>query len=112
MKKCCKYGHQNLSTYGIGKELTRKQWLHIAQQLVQKGLLEQSNDLYRVLQPDRQGHEVLRSTRADPGYAATGRAGRHCQRKKAGEIEYDRDLFDLLRQSAKSWPTPPACRPT
>ena len=32
-------GHQNLSTFGIGKELPRKQWLDIGRQLVQMGLL-------------------------------------------------------------------------
>ncbi|HMV35824.1 MAG TPA: HRDC domain-containing protein [Turneriella sp.] len=34
-------GHETLSTYGIGRELEKTEWLALARQLVQQGLLRQ-----------------------------------------------------------------------
>ena len=89
-----------MSTFGIGKELTRKQWLHIAQQLLQKGLLDQSSDFYRVLHFTSQGIELLRSREPILGtlpLAETPAAAK----KKVSEIDYDHDLFALLRAKRK-----------
>ena len=99
-EKVLKYHHQELSTFGIGKELTRKQWLHIAHQLVQKGLLDQSNDLYRVLRLTPKGSEVLRNREPILGILPLAEATA-AARKKVGEIEYDHDLFALLRAKRK-----------
>ena len=99
-EKVLKYHHQELSTFSIGKEFTRKQWLHIAQQLLQKGLLDQSNDLYRVLRLTPKGSEMLKSREPILGIlpqAETTAAAR----KKGGEIDYDHDLFALLRTTRK-----------
>jgi ATP-dependent DNA helicase RecQ len=99
-EKVLKYHHQELSTFGIGKDFTRKQWLHIAQQLIQKGLLDQSNDLYRVLRLTPKGNEVLRSREPILGIlplAETTAAAK----KKIGQIDYDHDLFALLRAKRK-----------
>ncbi len=99
-EKVLKYRHQELSTFGIGKEFTRKQWLNIAQQLLQKGLLDQSNDLYRVLRVTPKGGEVLRSREPILGILPLAEATA-AARKKAGEIDYDHDLFALLRTKRK-----------
>ena len=99
-EKVVKYRHQELSTFGLGKEFSRKQWLHIAQQLVQKGLLEQSNDLYRVLRLTPKGSEVLRKREPILGILPQAEAAATVK-KKAGEIDYDRDLFALLRAKRK-----------
>jgi ATP-dependent DNA helicase RecQ len=99
-EKILKYRHQELSTFGIGKELTRKQWLFIAQTLLQKGLLGQSNDFYRVLSLTPKGMEVLRKRETILGVlpqADTPAA----VKKKAGEIEYDLELFGILRAKRK-----------
>ena len=37
--KVLRYAHQNLSTFGIGKELTQKQWLHIPDSSFRRGCL-------------------------------------------------------------------------
>lgn len=99
-EKVLKFQHQELSTFGIGTEYARKQWLHIAQQLVQKGLLEQSNDLYRVLRLTPKGSEVLRSREPIQGIVPPEET-RAQAKKKAGEIDYDHDLFALLRTVRK-----------
>ena len=99
-EKVLKYRHQELSTFGIGKEFTRKQWLHIAQQLIHKGLLEQSNDLYRTLRLTPKGGEVLRSREPILGIVPQAEMATSA-RKKTGEMAYDRDLFALLREKRK-----------
>jgi ATP-dependent DNA helicase RecQ len=99
-EKVLKYQHQELSTFGIGKEFTRKQWLHIAQQLLQKGLLDQSNDLYRVLRLTPKGSEVLMSREPVLGILPPAEVTA-AAKKKAGEIDYDPDLFALLRAKRK-----------
>ena len=38
-QKVLKFGHEELSTYGIGTVYSAKQWRHIARQLIQKSLL-------------------------------------------------------------------------
>jgi ATP-dependent DNA helicase RecQ len=38
-QKVLKFGHETLSTYGIGMAYSARQWRHLARQLIQKGLL-------------------------------------------------------------------------
>ena len=99
-EKVLRYRHQELSTFGIGKEFTRKQWLFIAQQLIHKGLLEQSNDIYRTLRLTPKGSAMLRNREPIFGSLPQPEATA-ATRKKAGEIEHDHDLFNLLRSKRK-----------
>lgn len=39
-QKVLKFRHQNLSTYGIGQDYSKKQWLHLSRQFLQEHLLE------------------------------------------------------------------------
>ncbi len=47
-EKVLRWGHDKLSTYGIGGELTQKQWMHLARQLLSMGYLKQEGE-YRTL---------------------------------------------------------------
>ena len=38
-QKILKFGHEKLSTYGIGTAYSARQWRHLSRQLIQKGLL-------------------------------------------------------------------------
>ena len=98
-QKVQKFGHQRLSTYGIGKDLTRKQWLHVARQLVQKGLLVQ-DDRYGSLKLTPRAYEALKNRETILGILQAKEATLPTA-KKTGEIEYDQVLFDLLRQKRK-----------
>ena len=40
-QKIFKFGHQKLSTYGIGKDYSKKQWLYFSRQFIQQELIEQ-----------------------------------------------------------------------
>ena len=80
--------------------MTRKQWLHIAKQLVQKGLLEQSNDVFRVLSLTAQGMVVLKNREPILGILPQAETASTVKQKQ-GEVEYDRDLFAILRAKRK-----------
>jgi len=54
-----KYGHQNLSVYGIGTELSRTQWTELARRLVSAGYLN-SVSPYGVLKPTSLGRKLLK----------------------------------------------------
>src|SRR5262249_3383346 len=41
-EKVQRWGHQTLSTYGIGKEHSRSEWAHFARELMRLGLLHQN----------------------------------------------------------------------
>jgi len=54
-----KFGHTTLSTYGIGKEYSRKQWFHLARQFIQKGLIVQDTK-YGSLKLTEKAYDVLK----------------------------------------------------
>jgi ATP-dependent DNA helicase RecQ len=87
-------GHQNLSTFGIGKELSRKQWLNMARQLVQLGLLAKDAE-FASLRLTPRGHEVLKSRETITGMLDLETP------KQGAPDKYDQELFELLRQKRK-----------
>src|SRR5215207_5472246 len=101
-EKIERYGHQSLSTFGIGAELTKSQWMHIGRQLVEKGLLNQE-PAYRVLSVTPKGVEILRSREPVRGQINEAKKSeRPGARGKASiESEYDKSLFSLLRNKRK-----------
>jgi ATP-dependent DNA helicase RecQ len=93
-QKVLKLGHQNLSTYGIGRDLTRDQWMLIARQLLQKELLLQ--DEYGSLHLTEKAYQTLKDR--EPIF------GRLEKPQPAGSAEkpsHDRDLFEILRGKRK-----------
>ncbi|QHS08790.1 DNA helicase RecQ [Sinimarinibacterium sp. NLF-5-8] len=55
-----KNGHTDLSTYGIGKDLTVEQWRIILRSLLHQGLLTETQDGFPTLALNPQSHEVMR----------------------------------------------------
>jgi len=109
-EKIEKYNHQSLSTFGIGAELTKSQWMHIGRQLIEKGLLNQE-PAYRVLSVTAKGLEMLKSREQVKGVVLSGskdqineakRSERVSARRGASvESEYDKSLFSVLRNKRK-----------
>lgn len=60
-EKVRKFGHQTLSTYGIGLEYSRAEWAVVGRELVRKGLLKQDAEHFNVVQLTEEGLRVLRS---------------------------------------------------
>ncbi len=95
--KIRRWGHDQLSTYGIGKEMGRPQWAAVGRELMRLGYLAQSEGEYPTLELTAEGVEVLRSrapiTLTKP--LDLPKARRVVRRE--GEIACDEILFDRLR---------------
>ncbi|MEM9542899.1 MAG: DNA helicase RecQ [Cyanobacteria bacterium P01_E01_bin.42] len=63
-KKVLDYGHHLLSTYGIGKDRSAEEWKHLSRSLLHQGLLNETNDGYRVLKLNKKSWEILKKTRS------------------------------------------------
>ncbi|MBF2063427.1 MAG: DNA helicase RecQ [Calothrix sp. C42_A2020_038] len=57
------YEHDQLSTYGIGKDKTVSEWRTLARSLLQQGFLEQTTDGYSVLKLNAYSWEIMRRQR-------------------------------------------------
>ena len=94
-----KWGHQSLSTYGIGSEHSRNEWAAIGRELVRLGLLRQDSDKFNTAEITEDGRAALKSrqrvTLTRPVTAA--QPAKH----RAGEIACDEALFEKLRELRK-----------
>jgi len=53
-------GHDRLSTFGIGKDLSADAWLYLGRALLQQGMVSQSTDGYPILRLNTLSWEILR----------------------------------------------------
>ncbi|HEY5674776.1 MAG TPA: DNA helicase RecQ [Malonomonas sp.] len=94
--------HEQLSTYGIGRDQSQDHWNHLLRQLIHHGYLEQDIANYSVLKLTEAARPLLRGDaeltitrpRVKPGRK------KKPERKIAG-LEYDQELFNLLRVRRK-----------
>jgi ATP-dependent DNA helicase RecQ len=97
------WGHDQLSTYGIGREHSRSDWQAIGRELVRLGYLRQSPGKFSTLELTEDGMTVLRErkkiTLTKP-MAAPPSAPEKLPR--AGAIGCDEELFDRLRRLRKT----------
>lgn len=100
-KEVYQFGHDKLTTYGIGKELNRQQWRILARLLVQQGLLEVQIDRYNALKLTEKAYQVLKNKAIIHGGLQPELVRALRNNLKAG-IEFDRELFALLRQKRKA----------
>jgi ATP-dependent DNA helicase RecQ len=94
-EKVLKWGHQKLSTYGIGKELKRSEWLAAGRELMRLGLLKQDSAQFNVLQLTAEGCAALKERRKITLTKALAVAERKLS--KQGDISCDETLFERLR---------------
>jgi ATP-dependent DNA helicase RecQ len=92
--------HDKLSTYGIGVDLTAKQWQAISRQLVQMGHLSQEGE-YRVLSLTTQGMQVLTKRARIMGQLPEVEARPRNQKVRQAGLDYNPALFAVLRQKRK-----------
>lgn len=94
--KIRQWGHDALSTYGIGTEHTRQEWGTIARELIRLGYLAQSTGRFPTLELTEQGRTALKQrleiTLTRPMLAADRRD------ERPGEIACDEALFERLRK--------------
>jgi ATP-dependent DNA helicase RecQ len=112
-QKVIKFNHDRLSTYDIGKDLSKKQWFHLSRQFVQKGLLMQDLE-YGSLKIGSKGYEVLRGAETVMGMLQEEKEpARKATAKQTIDpsIEYDQEMFERLRaarmEQARLYQIPP-----
>jgi len=100
--KIRRWGHDQLSTFGIGRDLPRPAWSAVGRELMRLGHITLSDGEYATLELTEEGMNVLRSrqpvtlTKPLDLPKATRRTAR-----REGEIACDEILFDRLRTVRK-----------
>jgi ATP-dependent DNA helicase RecQ len=97
--KICQRGHDQLSTYGIGKDHSIKDWQQLGRSLLRQGLLDQTRDGYSVLKLNAQSWQVMR--RQLPVYL-TRRRSPVITPELSPNAEAAAMLFDTLRRLRKT----------
>lgn len=98
-KKVLKFGHQHLSTYGIGQDYSKKQWFHLSRQFIQKGLLIQDMEFGSLKLTDK-AWDVLKGKENVLGILEEEWTD-HPPEKQT-DPDYDGNLFDALRKKRKA----------
>jgi ATP-dependent DNA helicase RecQ len=97
------WGHEQLSTYGIGREHSRGEWQAIGRELIRLGYLRQAPGKFSTLEVSEEGFAALRERRKivlTAPMAAPPSAPEKMPR--AGAIGCDEELFERLRRLRKA----------
>mgnify|MGYP006428279811 CR=1 FL=1 len=101
-EKVRKFGHENLSTYGIGADRSKQTWRSIIRQLVAKGMVDVDITGYGSLMLHESCRPVLLGERdvefrhePDPVPSSTTKKAKRDGVPESGE---ERDLFEALRE--------------
>ena len=90
--------HHLLSTYGIGADLSKKQWLNLSRQFIQKNLITKDLE-FGSLKITAEGYEVLKGNKT-----ITGKLEADVVKfipKPEIDLDYDENLFELLKAKRK-----------
>jgi ATP-dependent DNA helicase RecQ len=98
-RKILDFGHQNLTTYGIGKEYSKKYWQHLAQQCIREGAVSRDSNDYGTLKITKRGYEIMKG--ADTIHAASFEESMKTTSSEKQKSDHDQELFELLRKKRK-----------
>lgn len=101
-QKVLKFGHEKLSTYGIGMTCSAKQWRHLSRQLIQKSLLLYDYE-HGSLRLTPKAWGVLRGEETFLGRMAEAKKdkGGVLRQREEESGPYDSTLFETLRKKRK-----------
>ncbi|MEG4453466.1 DNA helicase RecQ [Microcoleus sp. N9_A1] len=97
-QKILQYQHQQLSTYGIGKDKSPEDWKKLSRSLINQGLLDEKTDGFPILKLNEKSWEIMKRQRTveiaiEPQREVQGKV-----RSLAVEVE---GLFAILRTLRK-----------
>jgi ATP-dependent DNA helicase RecQ len=104
-EKILRWGHDSVSTHGVGRDQPRAYWVDLGRQLLRLGLLEATEDKFATISVSERGLDVLRDR--SPVHLTRpmvmpsrdkSPAGPRKRRPRAGEVECDEGLFEVLRK--------------
>jgi ATP-dependent DNA helicase RecQ len=98
-EKIRKWGHAQLSTYGIGKEHSRPEWAAIGRELVRLGFVKQDAAKFNVLELTAEGRLLLKQRRSV--HLTKPMKAPERREHPVGEISCDEALFERLRALRK-----------
>ncbi len=94
-EKVRKFGHHQLSTYGIGKDISRPEWGAIGRELIRLGFVKQDAQRFNVLELTAEGRAVLKERTKVPLTKPMKVPEKRAH--AVGEIACDEALFERLR---------------
>jgi ATP-dependent DNA helicase RecQ len=102
-RKVLKFGHDRLSTYGIGKEFSKKEWMILARQFLHKKLLTQDME-YGSLKLSDKAWDVFQSRETVLGHLKKQDDDKEVEKesKIKSTPDHDKDLFEILRKKRKN----------
>jgi ATP-dependent DNA helicase RecQ len=92
--------HDQLSTYGIGKEHSAAKWAELARQLARKGWIAIDSGAFPTVTITADGMALLRERRP-VSLTRLMAIDKPAARQRAGDIECDTELFEVLRTHRK-----------
>lgn len=102
-EKIRQWGHETLTTYGIGKEHSREAWMHYGRELMRKGLIHQDPDQFHTVQLTAEGMQFLKERKSIQLTEPAKKDAAGTPSKDPAGSEYDLVLFDVLRALRKSY---------
>lgn len=97
-QKVINKNHHKLSTYGIGENLSKEQWLSLSRQFLQKAIIQKDYE-FGSLKITALGMEVLKGELKVKGILDVEEINYKVQ--KESSLDYDKKLFALLRAKRK-----------
>jgi len=97
-EKVLQYSHDQLSTYGIGKDKTADEWKILGRSLLHQGFLDETTDGYSVLKLNAKSWEIMKRQRTVEIAIPRKQEMQTIQRYSAAEGEI---LFGILRKLRK-----------
>lgn len=102
-EKISRWHHDQLSTYGIGRDIDRRQWQEIGRQLLRMGILQQrsTSNGFATIELSSEGMAILRDRRqirlTKPIKTNTEATRAPSRALDRGDIVCDEQLFNVLR---------------
>jgi ATP-dependent DNA helicase RecQ len=101
-EKIRRWGHDRLTTYGIGRELARPQWSAVGRELIRLGYLAVAEGEFATLEVTEQGMNILRKRqKVMLTKPMEGPKAKRVATRREGEIACDEILFERLRKLRK-----------
>jgi ATP-dependent DNA helicase RecQ len=97
-QKILQYQHNQLSTYGIGKDRTADEWKKLSRSLINQGFLDEKTDGFPILKLNEKSWEIMKRQRTVEIAIEAPREVQTRTRSLAVEVE---GLFSILRSLRK-----------